>query len=1127
MYKKFRFYKAMKLSFILMFIMCLQASAGAYSQNGTVTLNLTKASIEQVLNNIEARTPYKFVYNSDHFPEREITLKVKNRPVSRVLLETFDDTGLSWELLDNDLVAIKKATEIVAQAIVVKGTVTDSEGTPLAGVSVAIKERNLVPINMQSGTTTDELGGFSIVVPSENVTLVFSYIGFKRVEYLVKNRETWNIRLEVDDATMDEVVVTGISERSAETFTGSAVVYRGDDLVRVGNQNVFQSLKNLDPTIYIMESLEMGSDPNSLPDMNMRGGTSFNEPLPGENLKGNYQARPNQPLFILDGFETTAERVFDLDMHTIESLTLLRDASAKALYGSKAANGVVVVETKRIDATKPRITYNGSLDLTMPDLSSYELVSALEKLDVEYREGVYPETSPAAQNNYYNLRKTVLGGLDTYWLSKPVRMGYGQRHGLNVELGKEELRTNVNISHFENVGVMKGSDRKTLSGDLNLSYLLKRFRFQNRLHITNNKSADSPYGSFSRYTLLNSYVNPYDEHGNLVQNLSAGGRNPLLDAEVPTSLTANYFEFTNNFEAEYTIIEGLRARARFGISRKTSGADRYYPSTHSRFASYPNTESFRRGQYESNNGFSNRYSGDFYVNYNTSISETHNFFLTGGFNIAENRYREEVNYTEGFPSALMNDMMFAYQYDSQRIRPSGVSGFTREYGMLSMLSYTYMDRFLFDGTFRVNASSVFGNENLFAPFWSLGVGWNLHKETWLQYVPEVRMLKIRGSLGSTGNQNFLNNKSLTVNNYYLDDRYGNMIGSYAANMANPELKWEQKMDYDVGLDADVYGFALKFDVFRSITENLVTLISTAPSTGFSNVSDNLGKVENKGFEASVAYTVFNNRNGFLRISTATTRNTNTILEISDAMRTFNERQLETINAREDLASKQSPTILYYDGLPMNTIWAVPSYGIDPAMGIELLKGKDGLPTYIWKASDMVPSGISVPKWRGNIGFNGEYKGFGVSVIFTYIAGGQLYNHTLVNKIENVSISQNFDRRVLTDRWGEPGQMTQYKRNTGRHPYDYRNGIYWYSTSGWAQELTRPTQRFVQDQDELNISSISLSYDVNRNWLQRANMERLRVTAYMNDVAKFSTIGIERGTTYPFARTVSFKLTATF
>src|SRR5690606_22447252 len=152
-------------------------------------------------------------------------------------------------------------------------------------------------------------------------------------------------------------------------------------------------------------------------------------------------------------------------------------------------------------------------------------------------------------------------------------------------------------------------------------------------------------------------------------------RNPLLDADIPTSLTAHYLDITNNFEADYRVLEGLRLRTRFGISRKNSGADRYDPSTHTRLASYSSSEAYRRGQYESNNGFSNRYSGDFFVNYNTVINNDHSLFLTGGFNLAENIFREEVNYAEGFPSALMNDIMFAYQYNSEAMRPSGASGF--------------------------------------------------------------------------------------------------------------------------------------------------------------------------------------------------------------------------------------------------------------------------------------------------------------------------------------------------------------------------------------------------------------------------------------------------------------------
>ncbi len=1114
----------MKLIVIFLTTFLVQVHASVLGQR--VSLNERNVSLQYVIDKIRLQTGYDFLVLDYKLVNNagNVTIQVKDLPLEEVLNRLLIQRNLSYSIKDASIVIKERVFESV-QLVTVKGKVTDDEGRDLRGVSVALK-------GTRSGTSTNEKGEFTILVPKLGDVLVFTFVGMQRQEVSVKRtNELLKVVMKTDVASINEVVVTGVRNVRQESYTGSATTVKGEDLRRVGNINIFQSLKNLDPTINIKESLSMGSNPNAMPDMNIRGGTSFDDVVAGsDNLKGNYQNKPNQPLFILDGFETSVERIFDLDMNTVESLTILKDASAKALYGSKAANGVVIIESKKLNSSKPRITYTGSLDVTMPDLSSYNLVSALEKLDVEFREGLYPESEPQAIQKYYGLRKQVLGGLDTYWLSKPVRMGYGQKHAISVDLGKDELRTNVNLSHYDNVGVMQGSGRKTLSGDINILYLLKKFRLQNRLNLVQNNASDSPYGSFDTYTRLNSYLNPYDQFGNMRIVLENGAQNPLNDGRIPTSLTSKYFEVTNNFEAEYQILTGFKARARFGIARKNNNADRYYPATHSNFVSYKEEDAFRKGQYEANYGNKNTYSGDFYLNYNTIIKKNHNVFITSGINLSENQFREEVNYAEGFPSAYMNDIMFAYQYNAKRMRPGGLSGFTRELGLLSMLSYTYQDRYLFDGTFRLNASSMFGNDNLVAPFWSLGLGWNVHKEAFLKNFEGVRQLKIRGSLGSTGNQNFLTNKSLTVNKYYLEDRYASQIGSYAANMENPQLKWEEKMDYNVGFDADLYGLNIKLDVYKAITQNMVTSVASAPSTGFTNVSDNLGKVENKGFELALAYTLFQNKNGFFRVNAATTYNKNIILEISEAMRTFNQKQLAAMNVRNNSflpESSTNPTIMYYDGLAMNTIWAVPSYGIDPATGIELLKGKDGQATYIWKASDMVPSGISVPAWRGNIGFNGEYKGIGLSIICTYQAGGQLYNSTLLNKVENVDIASNFDRRVLTERWMNPGEIVQYKRNTGSTPYDMRDGTYIFTSSPWRQELTRPTQRFVQNQNEINISSISLSYDFNRKWLAPLGLERLRVFAFMNDVTKFSTIGIERGTTYPFARTMSFKLAATF
>ena len=222
----------------------------------------------------------------------------------------------------------------------------------------------------------------------ENPVLIFSFIGMETQEIpFEKGKHRINVVLQESQQIMEEVVVNGIFTRKAESFTGSAKTFKKDELKRVGNGNIFQSLKNLDSSLKIMDNMEMGSDPNSMPDMRLRGTST--------GLRGNYQSQPNQPLFILDGFEVSAQTIFDLDMNRVESITILKDAASKAIYGSKAAHGVIVVETTGLENRGVRISYNANLDLEMPDLTSYNLCNSLEKLEVERREGsIYDETKP-------------------------------------------------------------------------------------------------------------------------------------------------------------------------------------------------------------------------------------------------------------------------------------------------------------------------------------------------------------------------------------------------------------------------------------------------------------------------------------------------------------------------------------------------------------------------------------------------------------------------------------------------------------------------------------------------------------------------------------------------------------
>ena len=992
--------------------------------------------------------------------------------------------------------------------------VLDESGAPLPGVTVIDSKKPTV------GTTSGAQGNYAIIVGRDCDSLRFSFVGY--VTQTVSVRNAALVRMKPDTQDIGEVVVTGIYTRKAESYTGAARTLSSKELTRVGNQNALQSLKNLDPTIYIPNNLTMGSDPNTLPSISMRGTSSFPATESSVSLRSKYDNQPNQPLFILDGFETSIETVMDMDMNRIESMTILKDASAKALYGSKAANGVIIIETKRSMGSEPVVTYNGSVSFEVPDLSSYDLCNAFEKLEVERREGLYTSNDPKEQAELtatYNMRrKLAMEGLDTYWLAKPLQTAVGHKHNLMVELGDpQKLKTILDATYNSVPGVMKESKRENISANANVSYRTKKLIFRNIMSVISNKSADSPYGSFGDYSKMNPFWQATDADGNVYRYAegsdgyqSQGGSsptlrkvaNPLYDATIGTSLTSSYLKFTNNFYVEWQILESLKAVGRFGISQQRDNGDDFYPATHSKFVDYNENDYLLRGEYTLETGKSSSVSGDLNLNFNKNIGK-HYLFANAGMSISETKSSAYQFKAQGFPNSQNADITFARQYAEGTI-PSGYSSLNRQISFLVAASYSYDNRYLLDATINESASSLFGADNRWAFSWSLGVGWNLHNEAFMQSQDLIEELKIRASAGVTGNQNFSTNSAIATYQYYTGVNYQGQTGAYLQRMPNPLLRWEQKTEYNVGLDLRMKRFSLTADVYSADTKNMLTDVTIPTSTGFSSVKDNLGLVRNYGFELQGNVTAWQNHNGFVNIYGSIAYNKNRIIRLSESMRSYND----AIKKAAADAGNSTPVLMYQDGQSMNTIWAVPSAGIDPMTGEEVYIKQDGTLTYTYDADDMVACGISEALYRGTFGFTAEYKGLGVSTTFSYLGGGQLYNTTLVNRIENVDIAYNVDRRVLSGRWTTPGQITQFKK------YDS-------STS------TRPTSRFVQDQNELNFASASLYYEFPRRIASAMRMQRLRVTFYMNDIFTVSSIKIERGLDYPFARYMSLAINATF
>ncbi len=1122
--------KIMKITTLLLFLACMQVSAKSDAQG--ITLSLKNASIEKVFKEIKAQSGYNFVYNNSLLKNaRKVDVFARNESVEVVLDKLLKNQPFTFSIIEKTIVV--KPLEPVVKALfsekpiyeeTIRGKVTNSAGQPLLGVTVKVK-------GVATATATNDKGEFVLQVASEKPVLIFSMIGYATREVTVSGNQSLNVVLSEEVKQLGDVIVTGIYNRKASSYTGAAVTITKKELKQVSNANVFQALKNIAPSM-VLDNFAVGSDPNALPNIQIRGNSSF--PLVdsdiSSNLKGNYLKSPNEPLFILDGFETSIENVFDLDMNRIETITILKDAASKALYGSKAANGVIVIETTKLSSNKPLVTYNASLDLELPDLSSYNLTNAAQKLEAERIDGMYtakvntydPPGSNAELLQLYNFRrKLVLEGMDTYWMAKPLRDGVGQKHAVTVELGGDNLRMVADMSYREVAGVMKGSSRKNIAGSMSTSYRVSKFLFRNITSINSNNSFESPYGTFNEYARMNPYWKAVNEDGTIpyFAELGPNGErytNPLFNSTVNSKITADYFNVINNFYMEWTIKPGLKATTRAGINVNRNGADEFYPSNHTMFDAFQTEEDKnRRGSYQVNNGKSVSLFGDVNVNYSKEINK-HSFFGNLGFNVSEKKYSEVFHLVEGFASDRMNNIIFGRDYALDS-RPSGVDGINREIGFLGAASYTWDNRFLSDLTLRTTASSQFGADKRWGNFWSFGLGWNLHKERFLQDLDLFDQFKIRGSLGNTGSQNFSTNQSIATYQYYLQSLYQGFPGSYLTNLANPALQWESSFDYNAGLDMRVKGLTMRFDYYERYKENLVTLITLPESTGFNFVSDNLGKVKNEGVEVYASYMVWSRGKNFVNLNASFETNTNKIVELSNSMKGYNERMNKLAADR----SNNKPVNRYEDGMSMDAIWAVPSLGIDPATGNEIYLDRNGSTTYNWSATDMMVAGNAAPKYQGIFGFNAEVHNFGLGVTGRYLAGGQLYNQTLVDRVENIDMNFNVDKRVLDGRWLAPGQHVQFKRLG-----EYSRPIEGSNSSEPMEEKTRATTRFVQDRNEVTIGAINVYYDFTdliSNW----KIQRLRASFNMNEVATFSSIRLERGLQYPFARTLSFSISATF
>ncbi|MDR1719534.1 MAG: carboxypeptidase-like regulatory domain-containing protein [Dysgonamonadaceae bacterium] len=602
------------LAFLL--VMLLTAAIPLYAQDTTesaiVTLDFKSAPLKAVLESIRKQTGMNFVYNVEQTESiGNVSIQVKNETVRNVLTRILAGTGFRYEI-EGRIITLHKAnpsaTNVVQQdQQQVQGVVYDSDREALAGVNIRIKGTTL-------GATTDAAGHFALTFPAmEKVALIFSFVGMETKEILWKGEPTLNVTMKENASVIDEVVVTGIFNKSRESYTGAAQTFTAKELRAAGNTGLITAIKNLDPSFNVIDDIEYGSDPNRLPEITLRGRTSLDISVRDLQEESNTLISSNLPLFVLDGFEVSLQRVIDMDQELVESITLLKDASGTALYGARGANGVVVITSKRPEVGKLRISYRGTVNFEAPDLTSYNLMNAREKLEYERAAGLYSSTiddSYQSLQELYNSRLIeVERGVDTYWLKYPVHVGVGNRHSLTLDGGADNFRYSAGLGYNDVTGAMKESSRNTFSGNLFFQYELEKIKFQNDLTIVSNKNYNSPYGSFSEYAAANPIYTPYDDDGNLKKIIaepysSTGSTppqvgNPLYNATLPYRDDGSYIEIQNNFAMEWYVTPELFLRGRLGVTKQESRTDKYLSREHTSFetSAYSGENYKLRGSY--------------------------------------------------------------------------------------------------------------------------------------------------------------------------------------------------------------------------------------------------------------------------------------------------------------------------------------------------------------------------------------------------------------------------------------------------------------------------------------------------------------------------------------------------
>lgn len=1042
-------FRIMRIStFLLMVCVFCSYAGNAHSQNAKVSIRMNNVKLDKILNEIENQTDYLFIYNNQVDINKITSVKVKNEAVAQVLDRILSGTGINYELEGTHIILTTEAIKDLhaqQQAKTVTGTVTDVSGEPIIGANIRIK-------GTTTGTITDIDGNFSIEAEPQSVIEV-SYIGYLTQETVINNQKSIRFLLKEDTKTLDEVVVIGYGVQKKADLTGSVANINTEKLNTQSNANIGQALQG---KIAGVDIVSQGGAPGSGTRIMVRGIGTLNNA---------------SPLYIVDGMYMNS--IDHINPNDIASIDVLKDASSAAIYGSRAANGVIIVTTKEGSNTEGKPIIDLSVNLGISTASKF-----LDMLDAKGWAEVTTIARQAIGKPALDMATDLANKPDNDWQDIMFRPALMQNYNLSVKDGGKYSTYYTGLGYFNQDGIVKGTNYQRYNIQSKNDY--KRGIFSAGTNLIISFSHDKPLHQELRGGMIGTILQsvPTLEKYDDTREGGYGGTygdvvnipHPLaiIDDNIMDRYNENVKIFANLY-AQIELFKGLKYKLNLTPDFSFERYKNYLNKYDFGLATNSITQLTERQRRRRNILVENL------LTFDRTFGE-HKISALAGYTYQDSRFRHIQAYGEGLPQGLE-------EIDAATTNRSNEGNSWRSVltSILGRVFYSYQNKYLFTATIRRDGSSKFGKNNRYGYFPSFSLGWNVAEEKFMENVHWLDQLKLRGGYGVLGNQeidNYQYSSTITTGINYPDGNGGLLQGAFPKNFANPDIKWEETAMTNVGIDFMAFNnrLSLTADYYVKNTKDILLTVPIPISSGGANDPiRNAGKIRNNGFEFNLGWMDQPNPDISYGINLIGSFNKNKVIAMGSE-----SGSIKGGSTNQNITTSETKA-----GYPIGGYWLISTAGyfnsqeevdayakdgkkIQPAAEPGDIKFVDANNDGVINDDDRVFQGSPFPDFTFALNGNMRYKNFDLSIGLQGVLGNKIYNATR-QTLEDVTKGSNFLASCL-DYWTPENKNASHPRLTWDDP---------------NRNTRAESDRYLENGSYLRLRSVQLGYTFPQTWFKGA------------------------------------------